>query len=309
MGQRIVVSLLCSFVSAALLLSSCARPATALSPSNAQPPPASKMGSVDQNVTYGIADGVELKMDIYYPASATKAVPAVLYVHGGGWITGAKPSLEIASQGIFAKMLSRGYIMAAIDYRLAPEYKFPAQIEDTKCAVRFLSGHASEYGIDPTHIGAIGESAGGHLVALLGVTDSKAGFEGNGGNQRESSRVQAVVDLFGPTDLVTYGAASQLRAVFGTSDRESEVLVNASPVTWVSKDDPPFLILHGDMDNTVPLDQSQTFYDRLVKSDVPATLVVVKNAGHGFQPVGGTVSPSPSELSTMTADFFDRYLK
>jgi dipeptidyl aminopeptidase/acylaminoacyl peptidase len=127
----------------------------------------------------------------------------------------------------------------------------------------------------------------------------------------QSSRVQAVVDLFGPADLPAMLTGSALlvgRNVFGTTSRGDPILVNASPVTYISPDDPPFLILQGDQDKTVPMEQSQEFYDKLKASGVTATLVIVKNAGHSFIPDGGAINPSRAELTKMIADFFDKYL-
>lgn len=209
-------------------------------------------------------------------------------------------------------MVSRGYLAVSINYRLAPQYKFPAQIEDAKYAIRFLRANASLFGINPDRIGVWGGSAGGHLVALLGTTDASAGMEGSGGYPNQSSRVRAVVDMFGPTDIAVLfraGGGSVLEQVFGTSDPNSQAVKLASPVTYVSPDDPPCLILHGDKDNVVPLAQSQILYSRLQAAGVPATLVVVKNGGHSFTPTGGAISPTRAEITTMVADFFDKYLK
>jgi acetyl esterase/lipase len=123
-------------------------------------------------------------MDIYYPRKASGPVPIAVYVHGGAWAVGDKTWVTAPLD--IEELIDRGYMLCAIDYRLAPRYKFPAQIEDVKCAIRFLRANASKYGIDPTRIGAWGESAGGHLVALLGVTDSSAGLEGSGGYADQS---------------------------------------------------------------------------------------------------------------------------
>jgi acetyl esterase/lipase len=267
-------------------------------------------GRVDRNVTYCVADNVELKMDVYYPLNQGGPAPVAVYVHGGGWTSGDKSS----GAGVrdIPELIARGYVVAAINYRLAPQYKFPAQIQDCKCAIRFLRANADKYGIDPDKIGAWGGSAGGHLVSLLGLTDANAGFEGAGGYADQSSRVQAVVDMFGPTDLtVLFNGASPrtLEQVFGTTDRTSEAIKRASPVTWVSNDDPPFLILHGELDELVPPSQSQLLYDRLIAAGLPATLVMVRNAGHSFAPVGGPISPTRAELTRMVADFLDRHLK
>lgn len=263
----------------------------------------------EPDVTYCVMANVPLKMDIYRPPGSTTPTPALLYVHGGGWMSGDKRSGE-GSRDI-AELLARGYFIAAVNYRLAPRYKFPAMIEDVKCAVRFLRANAGRYNINPDRIGAWGGSAGGHLVALLGTADETAGWD-VGQYLEQSSRVQAVVDMFGPTDLtVLFEGANPalIQQVFGTSDRNSETLKRASPVNWVSSDDSPFLILHGERDPLVPVSQSQIFYEKLQAANVPATLVIVKNAGHGFTPMGGPISPTRQELTTMMGDFFDQYLK
>lgn len=272
------------------------------------PPVVNDAEKIDRDVTYGKAGDVELKMDIYHPKTTSgKASPVAMYVHGGGWRAGDKA--QGAGAMAISELVKRGYLVASINYRLAPQYKFPAQIEDAKCAVRFLRANADKYHLDPKRIGVWGGSAGGHLVALLGTTDASADFEGNGGHADQSSRVQAVVDMFGPADL-TFGLGLRLREeVFGASSDQDEVLKRASPVHYVSKDDPPFLILHGDQDKVVALDQSQRLLDRLKEAGVPATLVVVKNAGHGFAPTGGEISPSRPELIQIIADFFDRNLR
>ena len=269
-----------------------------------------KLGTTEYDVTYGNVSGVALKMDIHYPEVADKPVPAVIYVHGGGWVSGDKA--EGAGARIIPEMVFRGYLEAAINYRLAPEYKFPAQIEDVKCAVRYLRANAAAYGIDATRIGAFGGSAGGHLVALLGTSDPGSGLEGSRGYGDQSSRVQAVADLYGPADLAAMFDAIRgvmLPLVFGTTDLNSEIVSNASPVTHVTSDDPPFLILHGDKDILVPLSQSEVLYDRLVAAQVPVTMVVVQNGAHGFRAEGGPMTPTWGEIIDTIADFFDRHLK
>src|SRR5258708_29883266 len=147
-------------------------------------------------------------------------------------------------------------------------------IEDVKCAVRFLRAQAGTYHIDPKEIGVWGGSAGGHLVSLLGVTDQRAVFE-VGKYSDQTSRVQAVVDLFGPADLTVFFSDAYLQqlreSVFGSFD-----LAKASPVTYITADDPPFLIMQGDADKTVPFSQSQEFYNKLVAAGVSAKLIVVK---------------------------------
>jgi acetyl esterase/lipase len=247
-------------------------------------------------------------MDVYTPDTMTNPAAAVIYVHGGGWTDGDKAS---GGSREIREMLARGYLVFAINYRLAPEFKFPAQIQDTKCAVRHLRANVAVYNLDPDRIGAWGNSAGGHLVSLLGVADASAGFEGSGGYADQSSRVQAVVDGYGPADLTQdfSGFAAWGNRVFGVTESSSQTIVRASPVTYVSSDDPPFLIVHGEDDALVPPSQSETLYQRLTAAGVPATLVLVENAGHGLKPAGGTMNPSRSEITQIIADFFDEHLQ
>jgi acetyl esterase/lipase len=251
-------------------------------------------------------------MDIYFPKQTENvAIPIVVYLHGGGWTWGDKSR----GPGMvdIPELLARGYVVAAVNYRLAPKYKFPAQIEDVKCAMRFLRAHALSLNIDPNRVGVWGSSAGGHLVALLGLTDASAGFD-VGEYLDQSSRVQAVVDMFGPTDLITLLSGARrvfvrvVQRVFGTTSKDDPKLVRASPLSYVSKDAPPFLILQGDEDYLVPVSQSQELYDRLKAVGANAHLVIIKNAGHGFLP-HGTMNPSRAELTKMIADFFDKNLR
>lgn len=270
-----------------------------------------KLGTVERDVTYGTAGGTDLKMDVYYPKSATGPLPVVMYVHGGGWTGGDKQ--DGAGVAAIPSLQEAGFLVVSINYRLAPDFRFPAQIEDVKCAVRYLRGNSIKYSLDPERIGAWGGSAGGHLVSLLGVMDDDDGLKGSGGYPDESSRVQAVVDMFGPSDLTREfegGAIGQALGarVFGTSAAGSEILKIASPVTYVTTDDPPFLILQGDSDMLVPPEQSQELYDILKAADVPTTLVMVKNAGHAFAPQGGEISPSRQEINRMIVEFFKREL-
>jgi acetyl esterase/lipase len=257
-----------------------------------------------------VADGVELKLDLYTPDDIAGSLPGLLYVHGGAWQKGDKSAAQ--DQPFLQALVEAGYLVAAVNYRLAPEYQFPAMIEDVKCAVRYLRANAVSLGIDPDRIGAWGGSAGGHLVSLLGVTDGDEGLEGDGGYPGVSSRIQAVVDMFGPTDLTVpfEGRDADLRAaVFGTTDESATILRIASPVTYVTPDDPPFLILQGSEDPIVPPSQSQALYDLLQAAGVESTLVMVQNAGHGLAPQTGTVDPSKGEQIRMITAFFDAHLR
>lgn len=280
-----------------------------VSPVTTVPFDVSKVGTIEQNVTYCTMEGTALKLDVYYPSSAGKPWPAVVYVHGGGWQQGSKTK----GAGFLDQpaLTAAGFLYVAIDYRLAPESLFPAMIEDVKCAVRYLRANASEYNLDPDHIGAMGGSAGGHLVSLLGLADASAGWD-VGEYLDQSSRVQAVVDYFGPSDLTVYQWDTEerkARVVFGADDPNSPLLVAASPVTYITRDAPPFLIFNGDQDTGVPLAQSQTLYDGLRAAGVDATFVIVKNAGHSFVPSGGAIQPTRAQITQRVVDFFNEKLK
>ena len=266
--------------------------------------------TVEKDVVYRVFQDTSLTMDLYFPEQRGTQSPLIIYIHGGGWYSGDKAT-GIGLNNM-PELVRRGYVVASINYRLAPRYMFPAQIEDVEYAVDFLRSNASTYRIDPAHIGVMGESAGGHLAALLGLSDERQWLDGARGGVSQSPRVQAVVDMFGPSDLkLTFEQhwSMLIEHVFNTSDPESELIKRASPVTYVSRQAPPFLILHGDKDNQVSLDQSRELYSRLKAESDPATLVVVKNADHEFVPEGGPISPSQKQIDLSIADFFDKYLK
>ena len=262
--------------------------------------------SSERNVPYATNGGVVLNLDLYFPKlDAKKPAPVAVYIHGGGWEHGSKNGggwLEPVAN----ELLQRGYIVASVDYRLAPEYKWPAFINDVKCSIRFLRTNAKRYNLDPNRIGTWGTSAGGHLVAMLGTADSDAKLEGEH-YLDQSSRVQAVVDMFGPSDLRAMVRTPQHtergKRVFGDENAVKE----ASPVIYVSKNTPPFLILHGENDALVPAQQAQILYDKLKETGVPAKLVMVKNGTHGL--AGRDLSPARDELLRMIVEFFDEHLQ
>lgn len=266
------------------------------------------------DVVFGKGGGRDLKMNIVRPKpTPDKPMPAVVWVHGGAWISGNN------NPGQNVQVARRGYFTASIEYRLSGEATFPAQIEDCKAAIRYLRANAVKYNIDPNRIGCWGSSAGGHLVALLGTSGGVKELEGSGGNPEFSSSVQCVVDLYGPTDFLEIGKFPSNLKHFATDSPESRligapVLENpdkckaANPITYIDKDDPPFLILHGDKDMTVPFNQSELLYAALQKAGVEATFVPVKGGGHGWGPQDKT-EPSAQEINAMVLAFFDKHLK
>jgi acetyl esterase/lipase len=268
--------------------------------------------SIAYNVGYCSMEGEKLKMDIYFPDSNENTWPALVYLHGGAWISGDKGS----DTGFLDRLAltQAGFLVASVNYRLGPKYKFPAMIEDVKCAVRYLRAHSRELNIDPNRIGAWGASAGGHLAALLGLTDTSAGWD-VGEYLDQSSRVQAVVDINGPTDLNTTWFDANVDQgialdVFGTADFSDPIFKLASPLNYVTPDAPPFFIIHGDSDKDVALEQSHLLFAYLMNVGVPADYLVVVNADHRLLPArGGDIIPSRSEITQQIVDFFIRWLK
>jgi acetyl esterase/lipase len=249
-------------------------------------------------------------LDLYVPeAKPDKPLPLIVWIHGGAWLGGNKER----PNGI--ALLREGFAIASINYRLSREAIFPAQIEDCKAAIRFLRAKSSEYGIDPARIGAFGSSAGGHLVALLGVTADKKEWE-VGEHLNQSSQVQAVCDWFGPTNLSTMAAQSrpdsriqhdapdspESKLIGATVPEAPEKAKAASPLTYVTPDDSQMLIVHGDVDPVVPVQQSETFHAALEKAGVKSKLHLVKGGGHG----DGFQVP---EVQQLVREFFVTVLK
>ena len=208
-------------------------------------------------------------------------MPLVIWVHGGGWSRGNKDRAPTAG------LTRRGFAGASIQYRLSGKASFPAQIHDCKAAVRYLRANAAKYNIDPDRIGVWGASAGGHLVSLLATSDGNKDLEGTvGDNPGVSSRVQAVCDFFGPTDLVDLtprmGSPAIAALMGGSAEAKPDAYAAANPITHIDKTDVPFLIMHGDKDTLVPMRQSEMLEKALHAAGVPVTLFVVKGAGHGF---------------------------
>jgi acetyl esterase/lipase len=251
-----------------------------------------------------VKDGHERqRLDLYLPAKAAGPLPVVVWVHGGAWLAGGKDRCPAVP------LVGKGYAVASVNYRLSQHARFPAQIEDCKAAVRWLRAHAREYNLDAEHIGVWGASAGGHLVALLGTTGGVKELEGKGGNLDRSSRVQAVVDLFGPTDFLRMGGghdkpdSPESRLIGGAIQQNKDKAARANPITYVKKDAPPFLILHGDRDRTVPLGQSELLAEALRKAGVEVTFRPIEGAGHG-----GREFDSPANRK-LIEDFFDKHLR
>ncbi len=258
------------------------------------------------DVTYCLMDTLPQKMDIYFPNTGGPW-PVVVYVHGGSWMNGDKSEAE----GLAKWLNPLGYLVVSLNYRMYPSVRFPLFVQDVKCGIRSLRAHAAEYNLDPERIGAWGASAGGHLVALLGTSDPSAGWD-VGQYTEQSSQVQAVVDMSGPADLdykkfKNSGLQSVILGAFGMNTFLQEL---GSPVKYATADDPPFLIIHGDMDPIVPVEQGQAMYDALIKAGAPAKLVIVKNGRHDLTAADGApTTPTQAEINQMLLDFLEANLK
>ena len=262
--------------------------------------------TVYRDVAY-VTDGHERqKLDLYVPDTGEN-LPLIIWVHGGAWRGGDKTHYNPK------EYLKAGYAGASINYRLSQHAVFPAQIEDVKAAVRWLRANAETYRFDPNRFAAWGSSAGGHLVAMLGTTGDVAEFE-VGENLEVSSQVQAVVDYFGPTDFLQMDAHSlpdglvhdapdspESQLVGGPIQEHKERVARANPITYVSKDDSPILIIHGDQDKLVPYHQSVLLKDALEAAGVPVTFYKVEGGGHGWF--------RDPKVPKLTKAFLEKYLK
>ena len=243
------------------------------------------------NIEYAKPDGIPLLLEYFYaPKNATKPLPVVIWIHGGGWMSGDK------ADHFFFAVTQHGFAFVSINYRLSQQAIFPAQIYDCKAAIRWVRANAAQYQSrsQPDRRRASRSAAGGgHLVALLGTTNNDPQLEGNVGTTGVSSAVRAVVDYFGPTDLVSVeqectpeqhaNLGGVVTGLLGGPPAEKMDLARlASPMFHVSKQACPFYIVHGALDNIVPLSQSTRLNDALKKAGVSSELYIVKNGGHGF---------------------------
>lgn len=256
------------------------------------------------DLVYREVGGIKLTLDLYLPREkAAQPLPVVLWVHGGGWSRGSKDRCPVTW------LAEQGFAVASVQYRLSPQARWPAQIEDCREAVRWLRRRAAELGLEARRVGVMGGSAGGHLAALMGTLPLPA-------DEAVSSRVSAVCDWYGPSDLLTMpanvitetrpraeveksnGALLLGGAVMDLPERAKQ----ASALHQVSADDAPFLIMHGDADPQVPLEQSARLHEALLQAGVESTLVILPGAGHG-----GAAFQTPEARASILA-FFQKHL-
>jgi acetyl esterase/lipase len=261
---------------------------------------------VHRDLAYVTAGHARQKLDLYLPSDRNDP-PLVVLIHGGAFCMGSKEGEDPTP------LLREGYAVAAINYRLSQHAIWPAQIEDCKTAVRWLRAHATEYHLDPHRFAAYGQSAGGHLAAMLGVAGDAKQFD-VGENLEFSSKVQAVADFFGPTDFLQMDEhrlpdgqlhnpvdSPESRLVGGAIQENKDRVARANPVTYATKSASPFLIVHGDTDPLVPHHQSELLVAALQEAEVSATFYTVKGGGHG-----GFTDP---RVPVLLKEFLARHLK
>jgi len=263
------------------------------------------LGPVVRDLEYVPGGHERQKLDLHLPSGGEIRLHAVIiWVHGGAWLAASKEQCPAR------RFVEQGYVVASINYRLSQHAIFPAQIQDCKAAVRWLRANAGRYRLDPERFGVWGASAGGHLAALLGTAGNVKEFD-VGENLDRSSAVQAVCDFFGPTDFakmsdfastMDHDAADspESKLIGGAVQENKAKAQRANPTTYVTKDDPPFLIVHGDKDPLVPHNQSELLLDALKKANVQARLYTVAGGGHG-----GVEDPNVNRL---VAEFFALHL-
>jgi acetyl esterase/lipase len=235
----------------------------------------------ERGVVYGIVNGESLLLDVYRTRPSGSSRPAVILIHGGGMWTGSRTHMEQSAR----QLAQAGYVAFSVDYRLVDAvagcHRWPAQLDDVQRAVRWVRAHAEDYGVEPERIGAFGWSAGGQLAALLGTRDTR---DVTAPLARQSSRVTCVVDLAGDVDLATYTRPPALHEVVallgGTVEEVPDRYRDASPLTWIDRRTAPFLVIHGDRDDVVPIEQSRRLVAALRAAAVSVEYVELAIAGH-----------------------------
>jgi acetyl esterase/lipase len=257
-----------------------------------------------RDVEYANVGGTALKLDLYLPAK--RSAPLIVWVHGGAWRAGSKESPP------YLDLVDQGYAFASVDYRLSTQAPFPAQIHDIKAAIRFLRAKASDYGYDASRIGIMGSSAGGHLAALVGVTNGNKELEGTVGNcLKESSDVQCIISLFGASNLQSilsqsteYGLKVRVPALqLLLGDHPDKVPDLAKLASPVDNNHPPLLLIHGAADPQMPPQQSEELAKAYEALKLPVRLNLIVGAKHGGREF------NDAQRRKIMSEFLDSYLR
>jgi len=278
--------------------------------------PGSVTGLAD--ITYSVIPGFRpLVLDLYQPAGSA-ARPLIIYIHGGGWVGGHTRHAGALSNfpQVLAKLASEGFVVASLEYRLSGEAPFPAALQDARAALRFLRAYATKYHIDASRVGVWGGSAGGHLAALLATSCGDRSLDpapvtGQTPPPAGSECVQAAVTWYGVFDFAPIVAktGNEVKFLGCGSPCDAKVVARASPVTYISPDDPPFLLIHGERDGTVDVAQSHLAEARLRAAKVSVTAIYIPDVDHSF--IGS--KPEVTRAATLKAinatfDFFHQVL-
>jgi acetyl esterase/lipase len=256
------------------------------------------------DIVYTKAGDAELKLDLARPADGEGPFPALLVIHGGAWRGGKKENVR----GALTEFARHGYVAVSPQYRLCPKETFPAQVHDVKAAVRWIKQHASDYKVDVEHVGAVGFSAGAHLALMLGVTGPSDGLEGETHADATNTKIHAVVNYFGPTDLAAADIPALSRPLIrdflgGTPKEKPDAAAKASPLTFITKDDAPVLTFQGTRDPLIPYTQAIKLTDALTAAGVPGRVELLVGAGHGWR--GDELERTRRD----TYEFLDQHLK
>jgi acetyl esterase/lipase len=256
------------------------------------------------DLVYSKPGPAELRLDVAYPTEGAGPFPGMVVLYGGAWRVGNK----WGNRNLLTEFARRGYVAVAPQYRHCPRDIFPAQVHDVKAAVRWLRVHAAEYRLDPDHVGAMGFSAGGHLSLMLGVTGPDDGLEGDAPAGSPSSKVQAVVNYFGPSDLTATDvpelSVGLVRDFLGARNTDRpDLAAKASPLTYLSRDDAAILSFHGTKDPLVPHNQSTKLADAMSRTGLPGRVELLIGAGHGW------TGPEMTRTMAETYSFFDQHLR
>ena len=268
---------------------------------------------IEKNILVGMVSGLALVMDVHYPEEPNGY--GIIHISGSGWsrlLSYDAQQLSESQVGIFgAPLVEQGYTVFSLNHRAVPRFQFPDPLVDVQRAVRFVRHNASEYGIDPKRIGAVGGSSGGHLVSLLAALDGEGNLDDPDPINRESAKIQTAVARAAPFDLTKMGHSANLSLLMGArlvndpNSQEAKRYVDASPITYISNDDPPMLLIHGDEDQVVPYEQSVSLLSKLDEYAIPAKLITIPGAGHG--PTFPGAKNPPDFIGAMVA-WFDKYL-
>lgn len=278
--------------------------------------------SVESNVIYEMHSGLALLMDVHYPDNANGY--GIVFVPGSGWTAPMSPDADPLKSGMNRThlggqaLLEAGYTVFSINHRAAPNHFYPAPVEDAQRAVRFVRYNAARFRINPDRIGALGGSSGGQLALLLAVMDNEGQLDDPSEVNRVSAKVQTVAALYPSTDFVRIARSgspytdlfqhrlTNRRLERNPDSEEERIYRAASPISYVTDDDPPVLLIHGDQDTVVPFSQSEVFKEALEQENVDVELIRMPGGGHGSSIISGPNSP---DYFGPLVDWFDRYLK